>query len=243
MQNNPDNLSQQENIRLIFDIIHRAAFHHVMWFAEVSEHLGKEKALEILGKVYKQTTAIQTKRLSKTFGIEMNDELPSNLINLPVEKLNELRESLAINWLANDGVWFQAVEFSIGMDNAKHCNDSCWAKFSPFEAWSIKQFLELPEFPGLEGLKQSLRFRLYAFINTQSVVDEMTDSFIFRMNDCRVQSARKRKGLPDYPCKSAGMIEFPEFAKAIDSRIKTACVCCPPDVHPNTHFCAWRFYL
>jgi len=56
-----------------------------------------------------------------------------------------------------------------------------------------KRILNLPEQAGLEGLKQALQFRLYAFINKQSITDETPDSFVFRMNDCRVQSARKEK--------------------------------------------------
>ena len=52
----------------------------------------------------------------------------------------ELMQSTAVNWLANDGVWFQAVEFSSNMTDAKACNDACWQYFSPFEATvSIKR--------------------------------------------------------------------------------------------------------
>jgi len=135
------------------------------------------------------------------------------------------------------------VEFSNGMAAAKHCNDAAWEQFSPLEAWSIKRLLNLPEQPGLEGLKQALQYRLYAFLNKQSITDETENSFVFRMNDCRVQSARKRKGLDDYPCKSAGIIEYSTFAEAIDSRIKTECLGCPPDVHPEEWYCAWRFSI
>jgi hypothetical protein len=103
--------------------------------------------------------------------------------------------------------------------------------------------LNLPEQAGLDGLKQALQFRLYAFLNKQSITDETPDSFIFRMNDCRVQSARKRKGLDDYPCKSAGVVEYTSFATAIDSRIKTVCLGCPPDKHPDEWYCAWKFYI
>ena len=63
------------------------------------------------------------------------------------------------------------------------------------------------------------------------------------MNDCRVQSARKRKGLDDYPCKSGGLIEYTTFAESIDPRIKTECIGCPPDPHPDEWFCAWRFSI
>ena len=64
---------------------------------------------------------------------------------------------------------------------------------------------------------------------------------VFRMLDCRVQSARKRKGLADHPCKSVGLVEYSEFAKAIDPRIRTRCIACPPDEHPEEFWCAWEF--
>ena len=53
------------------------------------------------------------------------------------------------------------------------------------------------------------------------------------MNDCRVQAARKRKGLADYPCKSGGLVEYRSFAETIDPRIRTSCIACPPDDHPR----------
>jgi hypothetical protein len=173
----------------------------------------------------------------------MKGDIPKPLLDLPHEALIALKENMAINWVANDGVWFQAVEFSRGMFDAKRCNDSCWSNFSPFEAWSVKRFLGLPENSGLEGLKKALRFRLYATINRQTIIDELPTSFVFQMNDCRVQTARKRKGLEDYPCKSGGMTEYPTFAESIDSRIKTECIGCPPDEHPKEWYCAWRFTI
>jgi hypothetical protein len=135
------------------------------------------------------------------------------------------------------------VEFKDGMNDAKRCNDSVWAQFSPIEAWSIKHFLSLPERPGLAGLKKALGFRIYAQINTQSIIEEGPGSLVFQMNECRVQSARKRKGLDDYPCKSAGLVEYTYFARSIDDRIETECIGCPPDLHPADWFCAWRFTL
>ncbi len=51
------------------------------------------------------------------------------------------------------------------------------------------------------------------------------------------------KGLADYPCKSAGVIEYTGFAKAIDPRIWTRCIGCPPDAHPDEWRCAWEFTI
>jgi hypothetical protein len=225
------------------DLMHRIMMHHAMWFAEVERQLGRERAVEILTAAYEKSSQIQMKRLAKVLGFDLVEGIPRPLLDLPQEKLEALRDALAVNWLANDGVWFQAVEESRGMFDAKRCNDCCWARFSPFEAWSIKRLLGLGEQPGLEGLKKALALRLYAFINEQSITDETPGSFVFQMNDCRVQSARKRKGLPDYPCKSAGMVEYPYFAEAIDRRIRTECIGCPPDEHPEEWYCAWRFSI
>ncbi|MBF0495981.1 MAG: cytosolic protein [Deltaproteobacteria bacterium] len=239
----PENLSRQDTARLIIDFFHRTMIHHAMWLAELWRQLGREKAMDILNEVYDRSFQVQMNRLAKILGLEMKDGLPQPLLDLPEETLLALKEGVAANWLANDGIWFQAVEFSRGMFDAKRCNDSCWARFSPFEAWSIKRFLDLPDRPGLEGLKEALKFRLYTGINHQSVTEETDNSFVFQMNDCRVQTARKRKGLDDYPCKSGGMAEYPSFAESIDPRIKTECLGCPPDDHPAEWYCAWRFFL
>ncbi len=242
-KNSQNKLSKAENIRLIIDFWHRTMMHHAMWFAEVQHQMGKEKAFETLTKAYEKSYAIQMKRISKVLGFEMKEDIPEPLLNLPDEKINELKEAVAVNWLANDGVWFQAVEFEHGMFDAKRCNDTCWGHFSPLEAWSIKRLLELPENPGLDGLKKALNFRLYATVNKQSIIEETNNSFVFLMNDCRVQSARKRKGLEDYPCKSGGMVEYKTFVEAIDKRIKTECLSCPPDKHPDEYYCAWKFTI
>lgn len=236
-------MTKTDTSRLILSFIHRTIMHHITWFMEVQKQLGPEKAYKVLDEAWKNSYPLQLNRLAKNLGFEMTGELPSPLLEMPENKLLNLRDNLAVNWLANDGIWFQAVENAENMALAKTCNDNAWEKFSPFEAWEIKKLLGLGEEPGLDGLKQALGLRLYAFINKQTFTEETENSFIFRMNDCRVQSARKRKGLADYPCKSAGIIEYSEFAKAIDSRIQTTCICCPPDEHPDEYYCAWKFSI
>jgi len=238
-----EDLDHEHTARFVLDMFHRIIFHYVLWFKEVEHQMGMERALDILQGASERSYAIQMKRLADVLGFEMQDGIPVPLLNMSKESLHKLIDKVALNWLANDGVWFQAVEFSNGMIDAKRCNDSCWAQFAPFEAWSIKRFLNLKKNPGLEGLKKALKFRIYARINTQSIVDEGPDSFAYQMVECRVQAARKRKGLDDYPCKSAGMVEYTYFARAIDSRISTECIGCPPDEHPEEWYCAWRFKI
>jgi hypothetical protein len=237
-------MNKDETIKLILDGVRRIIGHYGLWFSEVVHQLGIEKALEIENTAGDNSFKIQINRLAKTFGFKIDENgVPDFLKNKSEDELKSILKNIAINWLANDGVWFQAVENSFGMNDAKRCNDSCWTKYSPYEAIRIKKILNLPEKAGIKGLKKALQFRMYSFINKQSIEDVNENKIIFKMNDCRVQSARKRKGLEDYPCKSAGLVEYAYFAWTIDLRIKTKCIACPPDTHPEEYYCAWEFYI
>jgi hypothetical protein len=238
-----EELDQQELVKLVIDFFHRTMVHHTLWFKEVEHQMGMAKALDVLGAVWDKSSTLQMKRLAEVFGFELENGAPKALAAMPKEKLLQVIGDLGKNWIANDGIWFQEVENRDNLFDAKRCNDSCWTRFSPFEAWSIKRFLKLPEYPGLPGLKKALGFRLYAGINVQTTIEEGTNSLLFQMNNCRVQAARKNRGLADYPCKSAGIVEYGAFASQIDPRIKTTCVACPPDEHPQEWFCAWRFTI
>ncbi|MGE5355263.1 MAG: DUF6125 family protein [Deltaproteobacteria bacterium] len=234
---------RMEKLKEIKDFLHRIIMHYSFWYAETEKKFGKEMAFDILDNAWNRFFDIFINRIGKTAGFETENGFPLVFNDYSKEELEELQNAMAINWLANDGIWFQAIEFSRGMEDAKIVNDNTWAQFSPFEALTIKRKLGLPEFAGLEGLKTALLHRLYAFVNRQEIVEETDDSFVFRMVECRVQAARKRKGLNNYPCKSGGIIEYTTFAQIIDPRIKTEVVLCPPDPHPDSYYCAWKFYI
>ena len=161
---------------------------------------------------------------------------------LPREKLLELMEAHAKNWLALDGVWFQSVEERWGMEEAMLHDARAWERYTVIEARRIKDFLGLPERAGLEGLRRALGFRLYAALNAHEFLEE-EGALVYRVTDCRVQQARARKGMPWHPCKSVGLVEYGGFARTIDPRIETACLRCYPDPEADDGCCAWRFTL
>jgi hypothetical protein len=141
-----------------------------------------------------------------------------------------------------DGVWFQSIEQKYGMDEAIEHDENAWRRYTEIEATRIKKFLRLPERSGIEGLKQALSFRIYANIND----DEITIKdkvLIYRTLDCRVQNARKRKGMDFHPCKSVGIIEYTHFAKMIDDRFVCEAISCYPDITDLTCNCSWKFTL
>ena len=130
------------------------------------------------------------------------------------------------------------------MDSAIKLDTEAWRTFTVIEAKRIMARHNIAPNSGLEGLKKALGFRLYAFLNKQEIRNEKPDSFEFVMVDCRVQSARRRKKLDLFPCKSVGLVEYAEFARTIDQRIKTECLACPPDEAAGKEFyCGWRFSI
>ena len=169
--------------------------------------------------------------------------MPSQTIqDLSREKLLQLIDIYAKNWLAMDGVWFQSVESKFGMDEAMVHDEKAWEAFTVIEATRIRKFLDLPDHPGLDGLRQALTLRLYANINEDEVLVQGGD-LIYRTLDCRVQNARQRQGMPYHPCKSVGLIEYAGFARTIDDRIVCECLSCFPDVTDQACNCAWKFTL
>jgi hypothetical protein len=159
------------------------------------------------------------------------------------EMLINLLEDQAKNWLAHDGLWFQAVEKQYGLEKAIELDTEAWIRFTQIEAKRIMKRFDIQPQGGIMALKKALKFRLYARINEQSLVEIDQNTLRFEMNDCRVQSARERKGLEDFPCKSVGIAEYTYFAHTIDNRIRTRVICCPPDPHPEEYYCAWQFTL
>lgn len=158
------------------------------------------------------------------------------------EQLVALCTDYAKDWLAMDGLWFQSAERRRGMEEAMEMDVEVWRSYTVGEARRIKALLGLPEQGGLDGLADALRLRMYARLNR----DEITiagNTLTYRVNTCRVQAARSRKGMEWHPCRPVGLVEYDGFAKTIDSRFSTCCVSCFPEVNDPTCACCWQFTL
>jgi len=165
-----------------------------------------------------------------------------NLEDLSREELIKLVETYARNWLAHDGCWFLAAEAKFGLETAIELDTNSWACFSPVEARRIMQAFGIGADGGLEALEKALGYRLYATVNRQAAERLDANTLRFRMVECRVQQARQRKGLPPFPCKPVGQVEYAEFARAVDPRIETIGVHAPPDTVTDC-FCEWEFRI
>ena len=148
----------------------------------------------------------------------------------------------AKNWLAVDGLWFQAVESAYGMDAAVAMDCRVWEQFAAIEARRIRERLRLPDRGGLESLETAFRNRLLAHANEYEIRRE-EKALIVTAKTCRVQAARERKGMEPFGCRPVGLIEFAVFARTIDPRAVTECLSCPPDQAPGMKYCSWKITL
>jgi hypothetical protein len=166
-----------------------------------------------------------------------------NIKSLTADELRDWLRDAALNWLAHDGLWFRAAEEAYGQEAAITLDKKAWESFTVIEAKRIMKRLGLEPGGGIPALVRALAFRLYAHINAQEVSEASDRRCIFRMKNCRVQEARKRQGLADFPCREVGLVEYSGFARTVDPRIETRCIYCPPDPHPTDSWCAWEFSL
>ena len=174
----------------------------------------------------------------KDTAMSCNDALDK----LTKEELIDLIEIYSKNWIAIDGIWFQSFEKEYGMDAAMKNDIEVWRKFTVVEAKKIKKFLNLEERPGLEGLAKALKLRFYSNLNVDTI-EIVGNKLWYTMVDCRVQTARKRKGMEYHPCKALGIVEYGYFAKTIDERISMRCISCFPEITDDSYCCRWEFTL
>ncbi len=237
------NLPRRDLMRLAGIYLGEVLLHYGLWFSQAGAEHGTTAGVEMEQEVSEKYFPGILRRLGPHLGIPMTDGIPDVISQKTVEELLEFIEDIGKTWLAGDGIWFQELEGRFGLDEAKQINDACWSHFAHLEASKIKDLLGIGPECGLRGLEKGLGLRIYAAFNANESEWDDHGGLLFRMTECRVQSTRRRKGLPDYPCKSAGMAEFSAFSAGMDPRVTLECVSCPPDPVDEDAYCKWRFSL
>ncbi|MFH1061083.1 MAG: DUF6125 family protein [Pseudomonadota bacterium] len=239
-----DDLGQAELTEFFLEMVQRSWMHYGLWFHHAGLQVEPDRFPAAERRVFRAAMANNLRRLGRVLGFAVDERgVPERVAAMDRSELAAAVKALAVNWYAADGIWFQELEGLYDMDLAKRANDSVWARYAPYEARQIRAFLGLGPDCGLAGLRAALPLRSAGLLNTYRYEWEADGALVLRVADCRIQEARRRRGLPDYPCKSAGLVEQGFFARALDGRIATQCLACPPDEHPAQWACAWRFIL
>ena len=137
-----------------FESLHAIIIHYGLWFRETEHQLGLDKASDIDDIVWEKLLPTVVKRIAKRIGVKLTDGIPSIIEDMSREDLIGLLEDMGKSWLADDGIWFQAIESKYGMNAAKRTNDTCWVRFSYMEAKKIAKMLGLPKNGGIGALKK-----------------------------------------------------------------------------------------
>ncbi len=239
-----EDLKREELVEFFLEMLHRWWMHYGLWFQAAQAQMEHDRFPRAERRVFAKTLANVMGRLGKIMGFAVDERgVPQRVKDMERGELAAAVRALAVNWYVGDGIWFQELEALYDMDLAKRANDSVWARYAPYEAEDIRLFLGLPPACGLQGLRAALPLRSAALINTYAYEWDTAGALLLRVQECRIQTARRRRGLPDYPCKSAGLVEHVFFARALDPRIEIQCLGCPPEEHAGDWCCAWRFSL
>jgi hypothetical protein len=141
-----------------------------------------------------------------------------------------------------DGLYFLGIEEKFGTNAATEIDAQCWKLMGKLEARELKEVLEIKE-SDTSSLLNLLRNTSWALYQTKKEVDVTKRSVVFRVNECRVQEARIRKGLDVFPCKQVRYGYLKSFAEEVNPEIEVACRSCPPDRKIEDAWCEWEFKL
>jgi len=105
-----------------------------------------------------------------------------DLEKLSKEELINYIEDLSKNWLAIDGTWFQVAEREYGLERAIELDVEQWKRFTVIEAKRIMRGFNIPKNGGIPALIKALKFRVYANINVQEIVEVSENRCVYMLS-------------------------------------------------------------
>jgi hypothetical protein len=143
------------------------------------------------------------------------------------------------NMWSVDGLYFVGIEDKIGTEAATEIDTKVWEVMGKLEARRLREVLGI-EPNNIDAISKYMRATGW-HLDLEDVELDVTGNQIIERNiDCRVQTARIKKGLGEFPCKQVRLTYMKSFFQELNSEIEVECIQCPPDAHPEDLWCAWR---
>ena len=154
----------------------------------------------------------------------------------------ELLRFTARNAVTMDGCWFREVEKRFGLQAAVEINKDVQNCYAAVESRRIKELLRL-EGDDLSTLERALPLA-FEHSGMDFGIQRISENTLQLTKQlCLPQVTRKRKGLPEYPCKEVGLVTQSAFARGINANIRVTCLLAPPDEHPENIWCQWLYKI
>jgi len=163
------------------------------------------------------------------------------LNKLSKEQLIEYCDMMASNWWNLQNNWMFNISKKYGSEIAAEFDAMVFGRQAEVQAWRIKKLLNLGE--DMQSLVKAVNLSTLLTNVGYEYVSIDDKHCRLRVTSCSMQLARRKAGLPELPCKIAGMESNSRFAKAMNSKVETTCIVCPPDKHPEDLWCEWQFDL
>ena len=163
------------------------------------------------------------------------------LANLSKDQLIQYSEMMANNWWNLQNNWMINVTKRYGSEVAAEFDGIVFGRQAEVQAWRLKKLFNLGD--DIQSLVKAINLStLLSNVEFEYVeVDEKHCRL--RVTSCSMQLERKKLGVPELPCKMPGTEANGKFASAINPKVKTTCIICPPDKHPDNLWCEWQFDL
>jgi hypothetical protein len=139
-----------------------------------------------------------------------------------------------------DGLYFLGIEKEFGSEAASKIDEECWRTMGTLEARQLKEILHAREW-SMPKIMEALELTSWALDQRDKKMQVQKDQAFLRVVTCNTQLTRIRKGLTEFPCKPVREGYLKSFVKELNPSVAVTCSFCPPEGHPESGWCEWRF--
>jgi hypothetical protein len=161
--------------------------------------------------------------------------------NMSPSELRNYLQFMLWHYRVMDSFWYISIAEQFDEAVADRINEKVWGRIPAKAAQDLLQRFNIQE-RGLDGFVKALRYWPWRILVGYQI-EQNPDDVVITVPFCPTQAARLKRGLKEYACKEMHRGEFESFAGAVDARIQVECLFAPPDLHPESMFCKWRFSL